>query len=527
MPRRRPNEPVYTLLHAPGDLPPPPAPSDAAALRAQVERSYPHEINERQGEAFEATFSERISLLLGPPGTGKSDVAACVVLGRLEQAYARGERVAVCVGSSTWKAIDNVLEKVADLLDRRREVVGTDPIETTIVRLRSSYGGRPGPRIEGRVEDVERPSRAGTALVAELEGAGLGRCIVVGSTWAQASKRAGADRGQPVGPWFDLLVLDEASQVRVADAAAYFLLLKPDAHVLVAGDPKQLGPVYSYEMGEAAADDRALDSVFSFYQDGHGLTPVALNRTYRGNRGVIAWPRERFYDRDYEAEWPDRSLECRLPNGRPADWETALVWDDEFLRVLDPAHPVVVLTYSGQPFTVANPFEGRIVTALARLYGEGVGAFEEGADVADFWDDRLGIVTPHRAQLAEVRASLVRDARFPNDPVPSVDTVDRFQGGERDAIFATYSVSDKDFVASEAAFILSSRRFNVTLTRARTKFVLIVSDALLQYLPSDAAVAEDASHLQRFVRAHCARVGSFDVPFQGGCVSVRVHLPTA
>ena len=105
---------------------------------------------------------------------------------------------------------------------------------------------------------------------------------------------------------------------------------------------------------------------------------------------------------------------------------------------------------------------------------------------------------------ATIRNLLVEAAGMPMDPPPFVDTVDRFQGQERDLMIASYVVADRDFVASEEAFILNPRRFNVTLTRARSKFVMFVSEAILQHLPSDADVARDAAHLQLFVEEYCA-----------------------
>jgi DNA replication ATP-dependent helicase Dna2 len=73
-----------------------------------------------------------------------------------------------------------------------------------------------------------------------------------------------------------------------------------------------------------------------------------------------------------------------------------------------------------------------------------------------------------------------------------VDTVDRFQCQERDLIIASYTVADRDFVVSEAEFNLDPRRFNVTLTRTRSKFMVFVSDVVIGHLPSDAEVARDA-----------------------------------
>jgi hypothetical protein len=70
-------------------------------------------------------------------------------------------------------------------------------------------------------------------------------------------------------------------------------------------------------------------------------------------------------------------------------------------------------------------------------------------------------------------------------------------------------------IASEAKFILSARRFNVTLTRARSKFIMLVSDALVGHLPADADVARDAAHLQLFVQNYCSGIDqSLPLPFR-------------
>ncbi len=124
----------------------------------------------------------------------------------------------------------------------------------------------------------------------------------------------------------------------------------------------------------------------------------------------------------------------------------------------------------------------------------------------EFWGERLGIVTPHRAQMSGIRNLLENAAGMRPTALPFVDTVDRFQGQERDMVIASYTVADRDFVASDEGFILDPRRFNVTLTRARSKFVMFVSDSIVQHLPSDADVARDAAHLQLFVENYCSAV---------------------
>ena len=113
------------------------------------------------------------------------------------------------------------------------------------------------------------------------------------------------------------------------------------------------------------------------------------------------------------------------------------------------------------------------------------------------------------------------------DPPPFVDTVDRFQGQERDLMIASYVVADRDFAAAEEAFILNPRRFNVTLTRARSKFIMFVSDAVLEHLPGDADVARDAAHLQLFAENYCTTIDEeITLPFfdRGILTSMRCRL---
>ena len=72
----------------------------------------------------------------------------------------------------------------------------------------------------------------------------------------------------------------------------------------------------------------------------------------------------------------------------------------------------------------------------------------------------IGVVSPFRAQVALLR-KLLQDADV------TVDTVERFQGGERDImILSLVRAESSDFVFDE-------RRFNVAITRARRKLILV------------------------------------------------------
>jgi hypothetical protein len=497
-------EPAHGLLYEPNSLQMSRPVDQVDNLLEEVSNYLKNPFNPRQEEAFRTSFTQRLSLLWGPPGTGKTTVLAGIILGWIEQSWRSGNPIIVGVGASNYNAIDNVLREVADLFQRLQKHQGNPPGHVRVVRLRSQSAKPP---LDGRIEDVARTTPAATSLASAIHE--RASCIVVGGTWQQLGRVAQAVSGNntPVAGWFDLLVLDEASQIPVAHAAAYFLLMREDGHLVLAGDHKQLGPIYGFEMRDSAQG--LFDCIFSYMQETHGIDPVALDRNYRTNTEISGWPRERFYSEGYEAFFPERRLTIVVPpaTGRPpAYWPANLPWTDVFLRLLDPELPVVVVSYGVHTSTLSNPFEAQMVTALALLYRRILGPSGQGPGDHEFWTEHLGIVTPHRAQMSTIRNLLVDAAGMPMDPPPFVDTVDRFQGQERDLMIASYVVADRDFVAAEEAFILNPRRFNVTLTRARSKFIMFVSDAVLQHLPADADVARDAAHLQLFAENYCTSV---------------------
>src|SRR5690606_22152850 len=118
-------------------------------------------LNERQERAFRSSFEERLTLLWGPPGTGKTETLGAIVLGWLELAWECGVPVCIGLGSSNWNAIDNVLKKVADLIESRANV-SVPEMPTIIARVR---GDHTDPLKDGRVADVNRNSPEAVELL--------------------------------------------------------------------------------------------------------------------------------------------------------------------------------------------------------------------------------------------------------------------------------------------------------------------------------------------------------------------------
>ena len=106
--------------------------------------------------------------------------------------------------------------------------------------------------------------------------------------------------------------------------------------------------------------------------------------------------------------------------------------------------------------------------------------------------DGVGVVVPHRAQKALLRT------KFPAlAGVDAIDTVERFQGGERDVIIVSATASDPDYVLAEADFLLNLNRLNVALSRPRKKLVVIASRSVTRLLLSDLQVFDNATIWKR------------------------------
>jgi superfamily I DNA and/or RNA helicase len=122
-----------------------------------------------------------------------------------------------------------------------------------------------------------------------------------------------------------------------------------------------------------------------------------------------------------------------------------------------------------------------------------------------FFDYGIGIVTPNKAQKALVVRKLLE--LFPNaDPekvFESVDTVERFQGGERNIVIVSFGVGDTDIIEGEEEFLLQLERTNVAVSRARAKCIVLMPKSLAYHLPSDEKAAETSIALKSYLEEFC------------------------
>jgi len=248
-------------------------------------------------------------------------------------------------------------------------------------------------------------------------------------------------------------VFDEAGQLPIPHAVPGLLRAQ---RWLFFGDHQQLPPVVT----TAAKDALAAMSVFELLHQHYG--GALLDTTYRMNDGVCRLVGDTYYEGRLQPAAAAATRRLSFAPGGRLD------------EVLDPEHPVVWLRLDHQQ--------------------PGQRAPEEAAAVADLVEDlvrqhrvptaEIAVIAPFRAQVRLLRSAIQqKQLRGSEDIV--VDTVERIQGQEREAVIVSLTAGDPQAVRGRGAFHLSSHRLNVALSRARSKAVLVASAHAFTALPAD------------------------------------------
>ena len=261
-----------------------------------------------------------------------------------------------------------------------------------------------------------------------------------------ASTLVGSNSSLLTGRRFGTLFVDEAGQA--LEAATWIAVRKAD-RVVLAGDHLQLPPtIKCYDAERAGLGVTMMEMVVRRWQQAVTL----LTTQYRMNREIMQFSSDWFYGGSLKAadEVKVRGI---------LDFDTPMEWIDTSQMDFDEQ-------VQGAGCSKVNVKEADFFVARLEEYVSRIG-------LERILDERIdfGLISPYKAQVRYMRQIVKRSAVLRQlREVLTVDTIDGFQGQERDVVFISLVRSNDD---GSIGFLSDLRRMNVAITRARMKVVVI------------------------------------------------------
>jgi hypothetical protein len=404
--------------------------------------------------ALKADAARDYFLLVGPPGTGKTSRS---LRGMVERLHGRPDQHLLLM-AYTNRAVDEICQAVSRIQP-----------EVDFIRIGSELSCDARFR-NHLLEKVLEPCPTRAAVRERIQ-----RCRLFIGTVAALSGRGELFKLKH----FDAAIIDEATQILEPQLLGLLCQRCPDgrdaiAKFILIGDHKQLPAVVQQSAEQTEIHDEALRAI--------GLTNLKdslFERLYRGLQ-------QRPDDLTTRHALDMLCLQGRMHPG-VADFPNRAFYFGR-LQPLGLAHqleridtPVQFIATQADETSVTGKTNRMEADLVARYAVKVVEEYGKAFDPAH----TLGIITPYRSQIALIRKALAATGVEALNEV-SVDTVERYQGSERDVIFYSFCVNrpfQLRFLPNltEEQGVLIDRKLNVALTRARKRMILFgVAEILAQ-----------------------------------------------
>ena len=431
-------------------------------------------LNATQEEAVNKVLRAKdVAIVHGPPGTGKTTTLVEAIYETLR----RENQVLVCAQSNMavdWiseKLVDrgiNVLrignptrvnDKMLSFTYERRFEAHPDyemlwAIRKAIRDLRSQRK-RGGDKYH---QKLERLKERATELEVRINAQLFGEARVIACTLVGSANRL------LEGQKFGTLFIDEAAQ---ALEAACWIPIRRVSRVILAGDHCQLPPtVKSYAALKAGLGKTLMERIVENKPE----VVTLLKMQYRMNEEIMRFSSDWFYGNQVESA-PEVKFRSILDLDIPMSWI-----DTSQLEFPEDSDISFKETFVGESFGRINKAEAELTLLALEQYFEKIGK-------ARILDERLdvGVISPYRAQVQYLRRLLKNKEFFkPYRHLISVNTVDGFQGQERDIILISLVRANDE---GQIGFLRDLRRMNVAITRARMKLIILGDASTMTHHP--------------------------------------------
>lgn len=427
-------------------------------------------LNPTQEEAVNKVLRAKdVAIVHGPPGTGKTTTLVEAIYETLQ----RENQVLVCAQSNT--AVDWISEKLVDrgvpvlrignptrvndkmlsfTYERRFE---SHPAYTELWGIRKSIREMGGRLRKGNYSEretarnrIHKLKDRATELEIQINEDLFSNARVIASTLVSSNHRI------LTGRRFSTLFIDEAAQA--LEAACWIAIRKAD-RVILAGDHCQLPPtVKCIEAARNGLDKTLMEKIVQTKPTAVSLLKVQ----YRMHEDIMRFPSEWFYNHELEAA-PEVRHRGILDFDTPMTWINTSDMDfhEEFV---------------GECFGRINKPEANLLLQELEAYIKRIGEGRVLDERIDF-----GLISPYKAQVQYLRGRIKSSSFFrPFRSMITVNTVDGFQGQERDVVFISLVRANEN---GQIGFLNDLRRMNVAITRARMKLVILGDAATMTKHP--------------------------------------------
>lgn len=430
-------------------------------------------LNEKQQDALKKVLDAKdVAFIHGPPGTGKTTTIVQAIVATVREE----NQVLVCAPSNAAvdlladklgiqglnvvrighpaRVTEQALSKTLDVRIAHHEHYGElralrkkmEQLRTTALKFKKDFGYHEREQRRQQMQEVKSLKADADLLEFYIVNDLLQKAQVVCATLVGSS--------HPVlrGRKFKTVFIDEAAQS--LEAACWIPLLRAD-RVIFAGDHQQLPPtIKSIE----AARQGLSTTLFEKGIAKHPKMSSMLEVQYRMHESIMKFPSSYFYKDSLVAHASVQST-LLTPNETPVEF-------------IDTAGCGYSEEQDKETLSRFNNEEADLVIFLTKKLVENIGASQ--------WlkeQITLGIITPYSAQVERLQNLAESSAILePLQKLITINTVDAFQGQERDVIVISFVRSNE---TSEVGFLGDIRRTNVAMTRARKKLLMVGDSATL------------------------------------------------